>query len=237
MGTPSRTTALLSWRMCDLLIRICCVPFSTMNSGRPARPESVYSRSSFSAMSHTMDTSGSICTSRRMARSSSTSSEMSPRWMPTHAPSANTLVACGMSHALISSRLSRPISPSISITGPTGVPTDTKHMSARFLIRPTPWPSGVSAGHSTPHCVLWSWRGLGSLLPLSTGVLRRRRCDSEDAYVRRLSTWDTPVAVGLKRSPPQLPVASAYFMPWDTMLLLMAEVTLKSLPVSTHFCM
>ena len=54
-------------------------------------------------------------------------------------------------------------------------------MSARFLTSPMDPPSGVSQGQIMPHCVLWSWRGLACLPSRPSGVLARRRCESEEA--------------------------------------------------------
>ena len=55
--------------------------------------------------------------------------------------------------------------------------TVTLAAMARFLTRPTEPPSGVSAGHMIPHCVLCSLRGWMSLPDFSIGVLTRRRWD------------------------------------------------------------
>ena len=60
--------------------------------------------------------------------------------------------------------------------------------SAMFLTSPTDAPSGVSDGHTTPHCVGCSLRGCTSLPVFSMGVLMRRRCESVATYVMRLST-------------------------------------------------
>lgn len=44
------------------------------------------------------------------------------------------------------------------------------------------------AGQIMPHWLLCSWRGLAILPSRPMGELMRRRCDSVDAYVSRLST-------------------------------------------------
>lgn len=48
--------------------------------------------------------------------------------------------------------------------------------------------SGVSAGHTIPHSVLCSCRGLASLPSLPMGELTLRRWDSVEAKVRRFNT-------------------------------------------------
>lgn len=79
---------------------------------------------------------------------------------------------------------------------------------------PHDWPSGVSAGHIMPHCVLCSRRGFVTFDVVSIGDFSRRRFDSVDEYVSRFSVCDTPVAGGAPfvRSP-QLPVAKEYCRP------------------------
>lgn len=70
-----------------------------------------------------------------------------------------------------------------------------------------------------PHCVLCSRRGFVTLLVVSIGDFRRRRFDSDDAYVSRFSDCDTPVVVGIPRErSPQLPVAKEYLRPSEMML-------------------
>ena len=104
--------------------------------------------------------------------------------------------------------------------GSAAEPTEMYAISARFLTRPTACPSGVSAGHTIPQCVLCSWRGFASLPSRPIGVFSRRRCDSDDANVSRLSTCDTPARIdpGADFCCPQFPVASAYFNPDEIVL-------------------
>ena len=79
---------------------------------------------------------------------------------------------------------------------------------------PHDWPSGVSAGHIIPHCVLCKRRGFVTLLPVSIGDFNRRRLLREDEYVNRFNVWETPVDVGRPRDrSPQFPVANEYWRP------------------------
>ena len=103
-----------------------------------------------------------------------------------------------------------------------------------FIVLPT---SGVSAGQIIPHSVLWSCRGLASLPSRPMGELRRRKCESVDANVSLLSTWDTPaLAWWAFFWSPQLPVAKEYFNPSVMIRVLIANSKLKSLPRSMNFC-
>ncbi len=76
--------------------------------------------------------------------------------MPNHAPLTNTLVTLGTSAGPMSSSDSRPSSFRNAMTVAADVPTVMYDMSDRFLTRPHAWPSGVSAGHTMPQCVLCS---------------------------------------------------------------------------------
>jgi hypothetical protein len=150
--------------------------------------------------------------------------------MPIHSPFTNTLVAVHTSDGRISSSDSTLNSSQNCFTGSADELTDTYAISARFFTRPHAPPSGVSAGQTMPHCVLCSWRGLASLPSRPIGALRRRRCESIDEYVRRLSTCATPVLTPAPPCMPQLPVASEYLRPLVMMLGLTAIVRLNSLP-------
>ena len=116
-------------------------------------------------------------------------------------------------------------------------PPEMYAISARFLTRPTACPSGVSAGHTSPQCVLCSWRGFASLPSRPTGVFMRRRCESDEAKVSRLSTCETPARTepGADFCCPQLPVASAYLSPLVIVLCLTAATGENSLFSSMHF--
>mmetsp|Transcript_28574 Transcript_28574/g.54589 ORF Transcript_28574/g.54589 Transcript_28574/m.54589 type:complete len:208 (-) Transcript_28574:1371-1994(-) len=206
-----------------------------MNSGRQQRPASVYSLSSDSRMSRTTPTSVLTSTWRRSWRSVRTSSSGS-RWMPTQQPLTKILVAEGMTEGEISSRFSVFHSSRNSRMGAEGDPTEMYAISARFFTRPHAWPSGVSAGQIMPQWLLCSWRGLASLPSRPMGELRRRRCESVEAKVRRLSTCDTPARMPCLPCWPQLPVAREYFNPCVMVLAFTAYVRLISLPLSTHFC-
>ena len=86
-------------------------------------------------------------------------------------------------------------------------------------------------------CVLCSWRGLASLPSRPTGVFIRRRCESDEVNVSRLSTWETPARTepGADFCCPQLPVASAYLRPLEIVLWRTALMGENSLPSSMHF--
>ena len=68
------------------------------------------------------------------------------------------------------------------------------------------------------------------------GELMRRKWLSVDAYVSLFSTWDTPGLISPTPMTPQFPVASEYLRPLVMVSLLMAAVTLMSLPLSTQRC-
>eukprot|EP00964_Phaeocystis_antarctica_P006426 scaffold3475_cov91-Phaeocystis_antarctica.AAC.1 len=157
--------------------------------------------------------------------------------MPTHIPLTKTFVAVGMVAAWISSRFCTPHSSRNSRIGSAAEPTEIYAMSAKFFTSPTAWPSGVSAGHTIPQCVLCSWRGLASLPSRPMGVLSRRKCESDEAKVSRLSTCETPARSDPGAEPccPQFPVASAYLRPLVIVLCLTAATGLNSLPESMHF--
>ena len=106
--------------------------------------------------------------------------------------------------------------------GSAALPTEMYAISARFFTNPTACPSGVSAGHTNPQCVLCSWRGFACLPVRASGVFMRRRCESDDAKVSRLSTCETPARTvpGADFCCPQLPVASAYLSPVRDRLVL-----------------
>mmetsp|Transcript_26840 Transcript_26840/g.79698 ORF Transcript_26840/g.79698 Transcript_26840/m.79698 type:complete len:215 (-) Transcript_26840:1250-1894(-) len=157
-------------------------------------------------------------------------------WMPTQTPLTKILVLSGITLGEMSSSGSVVHSSKNSSTGADCEPTVMYAISARFLTSPTAWPSGVSAGQNMPHRLLCSWRGLASLPSRPMGELARRRCDSDDAYVRRLSTCDTPAFMPCVPCCPQLPVASEYLSPRVMVCVLTAHGTLTSLPASTHFC-
>lgn len=88
--------------------------------------------------------------------------------------------------------------------------------------------------HTIPQCVLWSCLGLACLPVRAKGVLQRRKCDNDDAYVRRFSTWLTPALPPAIPLSPQLPVARLYFNPSVMWLLLIAAPILKCFPSSRH---
>src|SRR5512137_1915309 len=77
-------------------------------------------------------------------------------------------------------------------------------MSAAFLTRPQFCPSGVSLGHSLPHCV--GCRSLASKCGwlLVSGDVTRLRCDRALMFDVLSSSCDTPAL-----PPTQLPVAKA----------------------------
>lgn len=104
--------------------------------------------------------------------------------------------------------------------GADAEPTEMYAISARFFTRPHAWPSGVSAGHTRPQCVLCSWRGLASLPSRPIGVLSRRRCDNVDENVSRFSTCDTPDLAPCPLFDVQLPVASEYLSPCELLTVL-----------------
>ena len=62
----------------------------------------------------------------------------------------------------------------------TGKPTVMLAMRLRFFTSPHACPSGVSAGHTIPQCVLCSMRGVASFPDRSIGVLSRRRWESAE---------------------------------------------------------
>ena len=58
-----------------------------------------------------------------------------------------------------------------------------------------------------PQCELWSWRGFVYLPDLFKAFVSLRMCDSEEAKVNLLKTWDTPdFCTFLCLSLPQFPV-------------------------------
>jgi len=126
--------------------------FSAMNSGRQTRPASVYNRNSLSRISRTTDTSGLISSFLRSFLIVFTKLAGS-RWTPIHTPLTNTFVA-GVAEWAFSSNDSKPHSSKNSITGADSEPTEIQAISAKFLTRPQACPSGVSAGHTIPQCVL-----------------------------------------------------------------------------------
>mmetsp|Transcript_38487 Transcript_38487/g.101524 ORF Transcript_38487/g.101524 Transcript_38487/m.101524 type:complete len:272 (-) Transcript_38487:1326-2141(-) len=218
-------------------LRMCSDWSLTMKSGRQQRPASEKRRSSRFWMSRTIDTSAEIpSTALRIARSVLTSLSGS-WWMPTHAPLTKTLVAVGIWLGCTSSRFSVDHSSRNSSTGSDGEPTEMYAISARFLTSPTACPSGVSAGQTRPQCVLCSWRGFASLPSRPTGVFMRRRCESAEVNVSRLSTCDTPARTepGADFCCPQLPVAMAYLRPFEIVLWRTAAIGENSLPSSMHF--
>ena len=94
--------------------------------------------------------------------------------------------------------------------------------------------SGVSAGQIIPQSVLCSCRGRASLPSRPMGELSLRRCDSVEAKVSRLSTWETPALVWWAlRWSPQFPVAREYLRPSVMVLVLMASSRLKSYTCAT----
>lgn len=96
------------------------------------------------------------------------------------------------------------------------LPTETSAIKVRFLTRPQALPSGVSAGQTIPQCELCNCLGLVSLPCLDRGVVKRLICERDEANVRRLKTWDTPVLSTLFcLSLPQLPVESADLKPLE----------------------
>mmetsp|Transcript_9535 Transcript_9535/g.24257 ORF Transcript_9535/g.24257 Transcript_9535/m.24257 type:complete len:261 (+) Transcript_9535:1108-1890(+) len=165
---------LMMW--CFLILSVWS---STMSSGRQQRPKSVYSRSSLSQLSNTTLTSFSMSPCRRSCRSVRTSM-LASRLMPCHTPLTKILVELAITLGLISSSISVVHSSRKSMSGPLGEPTEMTHMSARFLTSPHACPSGVSAGHTMPHWLLCSCRGLASLPSRPMGELARRRWEREE---------------------------------------------------------
>lgn len=70
----------------------------------------------------------------------------------------------------------------------TSDPTVTLAIKAKFFTIPHAAPSGVSAGHINPHCVLCNCLGLVCLPPVSIGVFKRRKCDRLEEYVSLFNT-------------------------------------------------
>mmetsp|Transcript_9366 Transcript_9366/g.42648 ORF Transcript_9366/g.42648 Transcript_9366/m.42648 type:complete len:211 (-) Transcript_9366:2845-3477(-) len=153
---------------------------------------------------------------------------------PTHTPLTKIFVALTMTLGEISSRFSITHSSKNSSSGALGEPTETRHMSERFLTSPTACPSGVSAGHTIPQWLLCSCLGLASLPSRPMGELSLRRWLSVDENESRLSTCETPARISAAPCAPQLPVASEYFRPEVMVLALTASVSWMSLPESMH---
>ena len=91
----------------------------------------------------------------------------------------------------------------------SGIPSEISMMRAAFFTRPQFCPSGVSDGHSLPHCVgcrsrasKWGW-----LLVRDDVTLLR--CDVADMFDVLSNNCDTPA-----RPPTQFPVASACSSLW-----------------------
>ena len=114
-------------------------------------------------------------------------------------------------------------------------PTDTSAIKVRFLTSPQALPSGVSAGQIIPQCELCSWRGLVSLPCFESGVVSLRICESDEAKVNRLSTYETPVLRTLFcLSLPQLPVDRADLSPRVICSCLMALISGKTFLLETR---
>mmetsp|Transcript_28965 Transcript_28965/g.50936 ORF Transcript_28965/g.50936 Transcript_28965/m.50936 type:complete len:218 (+) Transcript_28965:1824-2477(+) len=139
---------------------------------------------------------------------------LASRCTPVHTPLTKTLVALGMAEGWMSSSPSSPQSSMRSTISLADSPVVTYAINVRFFTNPTACPSGVSAGHTIPQCVLCSCRGAASLPSRPMGELSRLKCDNIEANVSRCSTCDTPVLVGCPLLPTcQFPVAREYLRP------------------------
>ena len=88
-------------------------------------------------------------------------------------------------------------------------PTETTASNERFLTNPQDCPSGVSAGHSIPQCVLCSYLGFGNFPVLANGAFSLLQCERVEKKFYRFSTYATPVFL-FSWGFDQFPVANEY---------------------------
>lgn len=99
------------------------------------------------------------------------------------------------------------------ISGPSSMSVVMWVIKARFFTRPHPSPSGVSEGHSIPHCDGCNERGPETLRVFSNWLVIIVIMPTPATYESRERTWVTPCRSILKRLMIQLPVEMAMTRP------------------------
>src|SRR2546426_646683 len=161
-------------------------PFFTTRSGRRMRPSSQFRRTSLMFSSKWTFTSGERRPVRRRSRISEIKAAGSS-WRPTRSPFTYTRVAvvCPFTWRV-------PRSARRSFTSSSGNPSDTSITSAQFFTRPQFCPSGVSFGHSRPHCVGCRSRASKCGWDRVSGDVTLRRWLRADMFDVRSRSWLTP---------------------------------------------
>mmetsp|Transcript_9841 Transcript_9841/g.30835 ORF Transcript_9841/g.30835 Transcript_9841/m.30835 type:complete len:339 (-) Transcript_9841:1235-2251(-) len=210
-------------------------PWSQMIRGRHTRPPSVEMYTARCTVCMCTLTNSPSLPARRSIRMSS--KNVSGRWWrPRMDPLRKTSAPVSECSSSPPTRL-RSCTPRLRQSAATGLGSSsvvTCVISARFLTRPQLSPSGVSLGHSMPHCEGCSARGPLTFRVFSNWDVMRVIIPSAEMKLSLLSTCVTPLRSMRKRLTVQLPLEMACSRP---LVMVSWRMHLSTSKGAARFCL